>query len=80
MRKFYVESGRNLRVVLLAHDPLDAIFKALTRTAQDEPLRLADVVIVNERGFVWDRDDHEMYGDELVLPTRLLLGPPANAR
>ncbi len=80
MRKYYVESGRNLRVILSAHNPLDAILKALSLAARDEPLRLADVVIVNERGFVWDRAGHTLNGDELVFPTRILLGPPAVSR
>ena len=39
-------------------------------------LELADRFIVNQRGFVWDREDQELYGDEAIYPTRLLLGQP----
>jgi hypothetical protein len=76
MTKFYVESGRHLKVVVLAPTPVAAILKALSTSAVDEPLRLADVFIVNERGFVWDRDNQERYGDEIVMPTSLLMGEP----
>ena len=76
MAKYYVESGSHLRVVVAAANTFQAIIKALELTAQDEPLRLADVLIVNQRGFVWDRQDQQLYGDEHVFPTRLLLGAP----
>lgn len=81
LTKYYVESGRYLRVIVLATDALDAMLKAFTlEQDEDRPLRLADLVIVNERGFVWDRDNHELYGDEFVLPTELLLGASEDAR
>jgi hypothetical protein len=76
MTKFYVESGRHLKVVVLAPTPVAAILKSLSVSAVDEPLRLADVFLVNERGFVWDREGQERYGDEIVVPTSLLLGEP----
>ncbi len=76
MIKYYVESGPHLRVVVLAANPIHAILKTLATVGQREPLQLADRFIVNERGFVWDRDGHELYGDEKVYPTRLLLGQP----
>lgn len=76
MTKFYVESGRHLKVVVLAQTPVSAILKALSLSAEDEPLRLADVFIVNERGFVWDREGQKRYGDEIVMPTSLLMGEP----
>lgn len=74
--KYYVESGPGLMVVVLATDEMDAMLKAFTLKHEQAPLRLADVVIVNQRGFVWLREDHELYGDEFMLPTRLVLGLP----
>ena len=76
MTKYYVESGGQLRVVVLARNPIEAILKSMSCSATDAPLPLADVFIVNQRGFVWDRPNHEMYGDEKTYPTRLLLGQP----
>ena len=76
MTKYYVESGRHLKVVVTAASPVAAIVKALSTSAVDEPLRLADRFVVNERGFVWDREGKAMYGDEFVMPTRLLMGEP----
>lgn len=73
--KYYVESGPGLMVVVLAADEMDAMLKAFTVKA-GQPLRLADLVIVNQRGFVWLREDHELYGDEFVIPTRIVLGLP----
>ena len=81
LTKYYVESGRYLRVIGLATDAMDAMLKAFTMEHDEgQPLRLADLVIVNERGFVWDRENHELYGDEFVLPTELLLGASEDAR
>jgi hypothetical protein len=74
--KYYVESGPHLKIVVLAVDEMDAMVKALTMKFEQEPLRLADLMIVNQRGFVWDREGHELYGDEFVLPTRMVLGMP----
>ncbi len=74
--KYYVESGPGLMVVVLATDEMDAMLKAFTMKQEQAPLRLADVVIVNQRGFVWHREAHELYGDEFMLPTRLVLGMP----
>ena len=74
--KYYVESGPNFKFVVLATDEMDAMVKALTTKFEQEPLRLADLMIVNQRGFVWDREGHELYGDEFMLPTRLVLGMP----
>lgn len=76
LAKYYVESGPGLMVVVLATDEMDAMLKAFTLKHEEAPLRLADVVIVNQRGFVWNRDGHELYGDEFMLPTRLVLGLP----
>ncbi len=74
--KYYVESGPHLRTVILATDEMDAMLKAFTLASENLPLRLADLVIVNQRGFVWDRENHELYGDEFMLPTQLVLGLP----
>jgi hypothetical protein len=74
--KYYVESGPGLMVVVLATDEMDAMLKAFATKGGQEPLRLADLVIVNQRGFVWLREDHELYGDEFVMPTRIVLGLP----
>jgi hypothetical protein len=74
--KYYVESGPDFKFVVLATDEMDAMVKAFTTKYEAGPLRLADVVIVNQRGFVWDRDEHELYGDEFMLPTRIVLGMP----
>jgi hypothetical protein len=77
--KYYVESGRALRTVVLAADELDAICKAVALAAAsrpDEPLPMANLIIVSQRGFVWDRPDRQLYGDEFILPTRLVLGEP----
>ena len=74
--KYYVESGSQLQVVVLACSPLEAISKALEMTSQNAPLHLANVMIVNQRGFVWHREDQKLNGDETVIPTRLLLGNP----
>jgi hypothetical protein len=77
--KYYVESGRHLRRVLLAVDELDAICRAIafaSAEAGDQPLCLADLIIVSERGFVWDRPDRKLHGDEFILPTRFVLGQP----
>ena len=78
MSKFYVESGPRLLVVLEANDVFEAIVNALETQDDAEPLELADVIIVNERGFVWQRPEHELFGDETVLPTRLVLGDSWN--
>ncbi|QDU98408.1 hypothetical protein [Lignipirellula cremea] len=77
MAKFYVESGSNLQEVVVADNLIEALLKALRRVSDRNELQLADVVIVNERGFVWQREGHELHGDEIVIPTRLLLGEPA---
>ena len=74
MRKFYVESGPNFLFTVLANDHIGAILKAFELS--DEALQMADVIIVNERGFIWHREKHQLCGDELVLPTRLVLGLP----
>lgn len=74
--KYYVESGRHLKVVVSAPTPVAAILKALSTSATEEPLRLADRFIVNERGFVWDREGRQLYGDEFMMPTSLLMGEP----
>lgn len=76
MSKFYVESGSQLKVVVAARNPIEAILKSLACRPENQPLHLSDVFIVNQRGFVWDRPGKEMYGDEKVFPTRLLLGQP----
>ena len=76
MAKYYVESGPHLKVVVAARDVFDAIMKALDLKAQEEPLPLADAVIINERGFIQDRERPRLQGDEIVIPTRLLLGEP----
>ena len=76
MTKYYVESGRYLKVVVSAPTPVAAILKALSTSATEEPLRLADRFIVNERGFVWDREERQLYGDEFMMPTSLLMGDP----
>lgn len=78
--KYYVESGPNFKLIVLATDEMDAMFKALTlKYETEERLNLADLMIVNQRGFVWDRPGHELYGDEFALPTRLVLGMPEEA-
>lgn len=74
--KYYVESGPHLQVVVHARNTLQAMLKVLNKIDDDQPLRLADVIIVNRRGFVWDRPDRQLDGDETVMPTRLLLGEP----
>ncbi len=80
LTKYYVESGPNFKFIVLATDEMDAMYKALTlKYEEEEKLNLADLVIVNQRGFVWDRPDHELYGDEFALPTRLVLGMPEEA-
>lgn len=76
MSKYYVESGGQLKVVVAARNPIEAILKSISCSSRENPLQLADVFIVNQRGFVWDRPEKEMYGDEKVYPTRLLLGQP----
>lgn len=77
MTKYYVESGSQFKFVVLATDEMDAILKAFTlKYEEEETLCLADLVIVNERGFVWDRPHHELYGDEFALPTAIVLGSP----
>lgn len=76
MAKYYIESGPNLKAVVAAHDVFEAIMKAFDLKAQHEPLPLADVIIVNERGFVAERHEQRLHGDEIVVPTRLLLGEP----
>jgi hypothetical protein len=78
--KYYVESGPSLKFIVLATNEMDALYKALTlKYEAEERLELADLVIVNQRGFVWDRPGHELYGDEFALPTRLVLGMPEEA-
>jgi hypothetical protein len=76
MAKYYVESGPHLKVVVAARDAFEAIIKALDLKAQAAPLPLADAVIVSERGFAGDRWPRRLERDELVIPTRLLLGEP----
>ena len=44
--KYYVESGPNFLVVVLAADEMDAMLKAFTMKAEQGPLKLADLVIV----------------------------------
>ena len=58
MNKYYVESGPNFQVVVLACNQIHAILKALAAGDDDDTLCLADLFIVNERGFVWDRPEH----------------------
>jgi len=76
MPKYYVESGSNLLVTTTAVNETEAIVKALKTVVNQQPLQLADMIIVNERGFVWNREDHELNGDEFIVPTSLLLGEP----
>ncbi|HTN76527.1 MAG TPA: hypothetical protein VL096_14810 [Pirellulaceae bacterium] len=77
LTKYYVESGSHFKFVVLATDEIDAILRAVTMKYEEtESLQLADLMIVNERGFVWDRPGHELYGDEFALPTRVVLGSP----
>jgi hypothetical protein len=81
LTKYYVESGPHLCLIVLAANEIDAILKAFTREADEgQPLRLADRIIVNERGFVWERENHELYGDEFMLPTDLVLGASEDVR
>lgn len=81
LTKYYVESGPHLRLIVLAANEIDAMLKAFTREADEgQPLRLADRIIVNQRGFVWDRENHELYGDEFMLPTDLVLGASEDVR
>ncbi|MFT5523146.1 MAG: hypothetical protein ACI9G1_002108 [Pirellulaceae bacterium] len=74
MTKFYVESGVNLRVVILARNPVDAILRAIA--AGDALLELDEIIIVNQRGFVSQRPGRELRDDDLIYPTQLLLDPP----
>jgi len=76
MPKYYVESGSNLLVTTTAANETAAIVKALKTVVDQQPLQLADMIIVNERGFVWNREDHALNGDEFIVPTRFLLGEP----
>jgi len=76
MTKYYVESGPEFRFTLLADNPVHAVLKALAATDGMGPLRLADVFIVNQRGFVWDRPGRRLQGDEKVFPTRRILRQP----
>ena len=76
MQKFYVESGPNFKKIVTARNPIHAILRAFDRSPIDDPLHLADLMIVNQRGFVWDRENHELHGDEFVIPTELVLGSP----
>lgn len=77
MKKYYVESGRCFQVVLLATDELDAILRAIARVAADDaPLLMANLIIVSQRGFPCQRPGRQLYGDEFILPTRVVLGPP----
>jgi len=76
MAKFYVESGSHLLETVYAENIIEALSKAIRRVADRDELELADMFIVNEKGFVWEREGHELYGDEVVIPTRLLLGEP----
>lgn len=71
--KYYVESGPDFRIVTIARTPVEAIIRALDMTNTYNSLDMAEVIIVNERGFVWDRENHTLYGDELVIPTELML-------
>jgi hypothetical protein len=71
--KYYVESGPQFRIVALARTPVEAIIRALDMKNTYNSLDMAEVIIVNERGFVWDREDHKLNGDELVIPTELML-------
>ncbi len=76
MAKYYVESGPSFQVVVQASSFIDAMAKAFELMEPEAPLCLADVVIVNQQGFVWDREDHQLHGHEIVIPTRLVLGEP----
>lgn len=76
MAKFYVESGPNFLVVVQARDFIDAIMKSIELFEPERELQMADVIVVNQRGFVWQREGHELNGDEFVLPTELVLGSP----
>ncbi|MCR9119724.1 MAG: hypothetical protein NXI22_22550 [bacterium] len=80
MTKFYVESGSRFQMIVSADTVFQAVVRALKAFAKDNPLELADVVIVNERGFVWQREDHQLYGDEAVFQTHWLLGEPAEKK
>lgn len=71
--KYYVESGPDFRIVTMARTPVEAIIRALDMKNTYNSLDMAEVIIVNERGFVWDREGHTLHGDELVIPTELML-------
>lgn len=79
MTKYYVESGSKFQMIVTADTVFQAVVRGLKAYAKDNVLELADKVIVNERGFVWRREDHEMYGDEAVFETRWLLGEPSES-
>lgn len=59
--KYYVESGPNFRIVTMARTPVEAIIRALDMTNTYNALDMAEVIIVNERGFVWDRENHTLH-------------------
>lgn len=79
MTKYYVESGSKFQMIISADTVFQAVVRALKAFAKNNVLELADVVIVSQRGFVWNRENHEMYGDEAIFQTRWLLGEPSES-
>lgn len=75
MNKYYVESGANLNVVILARNPVDAIMRAIA-VGGDALLELDEIIVVNQRGFVSLRPGQEFRDEDLIYPTQLLLDPP----
>jgi hypothetical protein len=69
MAKFYVESG-DFRVVVQAINPIPAAAKAMGWVTDQD--RLDRFVLVNERGFVADRSDGQLYETDVRLETGTL--------
>lgn len=80
MAKYYVESGVNLRTVVDAIYPIEAVKIALDRLQSlageyqlDLIAELDESITVNERGFIADRPNRRPYRDDIHLETARLL-------
>jgi hypothetical protein len=69
--KFYVQSG-NLKELVLADTPVNAIIKAIRRNEHDVTIGTSDVFTVSQKGFVLDREDFMLDTTEVVTLDEVL--------
>lgn len=65
MTKYYVQSG-NLKELVLADTPINAIIKSIKLNEHDVTIGTSDVFTVSQKGFVLDREDFMLDTTEVV--------------